>query len=85
MQDFIPPQPPHSFRVVIELNKAEKRLDNVLLQALRSQKENLNLFNISRMDFKDLFKNGRILIKGQRATPSSKVAKGKTYVDILLK
>lgn len=83
MNEFIPPQPPRSFRVVLDLAKAEKRLDVVLLAALRGQKENLNLHTISRVAFKKLFTEGRVLIKGQRATVSSGVAKGVTYVDIL--
>jgi hypothetical protein len=83
MQDHIPPQEPNSFRVVLELNSSQKRLDNVLLAALREQKENIDLKNISRTDFKDLFKNGQVLIKGQKARTSSSVAKGRTYVDIV--
>lgn len=83
MQDFIPPQPPKSFRIVLELNKSTKRLDAVLLAAIKAQNEDLNLREISRTKFKELFNDGKILIKGQRATPSSGVAKGITYVDIL--
>jgi len=83
IQDFIPPQPPKSFRIVLELNKSEKRLDNVLLSAIKQQNGNLNLREITRTTFKELFKSGKILIKGQKANPSSSVAKGTTYVDIL--
>ena len=83
MNDNIPPQPKNSFRIAIELNRAEKRLDNVLLQALKEQKENLNLKIITRSAFKELFNSGRVQIKGQNARPSSGVAKGITYVDIL--
>ncbi len=83
MQEFIPPQPPKSFRVTLELNRSQKRLDNVLLAALKAQNENLDLREITRTKFKELFTTGKILIKGQRATPSSAVAKGITYVDIL--
>ena len=83
MQDFIPPRPPKSFRVVLELNRAQKRLDAVLLAALKEQNENLNLREVTRTQFKELFKSGKILIKGQRATPTSGLAKGITYVDIL--
>jgi hypothetical protein len=83
MQDHIPPQAKNSFRIVLDLNRAEKRLDGVLLQALRDQDENINLKNISRVAFKDLFKNGKVLIKGQNAKTSSSLAKGITYVDIL--
>lgn len=83
MQDHIPPQAKNSFRIVLELNSAEKRLDGVLLQALRDQNDNINLKNISRVAFKDLFKNGKVLIKGQNAKTSSALAKGTTYIDIL--
>ncbi len=83
MQDFIPPQPPKSFRVVLQLSKSAKRLDNVLLLALKNQSENLDLKQISRTKFKELFMTNRIQIKGQRAGPSSAAAKGVTYVDIL--
>ncbi|WP_347357917.1 hypothetical protein [Bdellovibrio sp.] len=83
MQDFIPPQPPKSFRIVLELFKSAKRLDGVLLTAIKNQNEDLNLREISRTQYKELFKSGKILIKGQRATPSSSVSKGITYVDIL--
>ena len=81
--NYIPPKPPKSFRVTLELNRSESRLDNVLLNALRSQKENLNLFNISRNQLKELFNDGKIQIKGQSARPSSSLAKGTTYIDIL--
>lgn len=83
MTEHIPPQPKNSIRVVLELFKPEKRLDNVLLTALRAQKEDINLKNITRMAYKELFASGKILIKGQRAKPSSGVAKGTTYVDVL--
>ena len=83
MQDNIPPKPKNSFRVTLELFRPEKRLDAVLLAALKSQNENLNLREISRTEFKALFNNGRIQIKGQNARPSSALAKGITYVDIL--
>lgn len=83
MQDFIPPQPPKSFRIVLDLHRSEKRLDSVLLAALHDQDENAKLKVISRSKFKELFSTGKIMIKGQRATPSSALAKGITYVDIL--
>ncbi len=83
MQDNIPPQAPNSFRIILELNRAEKRLDSILLQALRDQNDNINLKNISRVAFKELFKNSKVLIKGQNARTSSALAKGTTYVDIL--
>ena len=75
MQDFIPPQPAKSFRIVLELNRSEKRLDTVLLAAIKAQNEDLNLREITRTKYKELFNSGKILIKGQKATPSSSVAK----------
>lgn len=84
MQDHVPVQPPKSFRVIITQNRSGARLDAVLLKALREQKENLNLQNISRVPFKELFTSGKVLIKGQRAKTSSTLAHGVTYVDILL-
>ena len=83
MQDHVPAKPPNSFRVTLELNSAGTRLDSELLKTLRAQKENLDLQNISRTTYKDLFQSGKILIKGQRAKPSSTLARGTTYIDIL--
>lgn len=83
MTENIPPQPPNSFRITLELFRAEKRLDAILLQAIKGQNENLTLREISRTAFKELFNTGRIQIKGQNARPSSAIAKGITYVDIL--
>jgi ribosomal 50S subunit-recycling heat shock protein len=83
MEDHVPPKPANSIRIVLELNKAEKRLDNVLLRAIKAQKENLSLREITRTAFKELFNEGKIRIKGQNARPSSAVAKGITYVDII--
>ncbi len=83
MEQHIPPQPPKSYRVVLDLVKPESRLDNVLLNALRTQKDNLNLKILTRGAFKKLFQDDKILIKGQRARPSSAINKGITYVDIL--
>ncbi len=83
MQDNIPTKPANSFRVILELNSSGSRLDAILLKFLRDQKGNLDLQNISRTTFKELFQTGKILIKGQRAKPSSTLAKGTTYVDIL--
>jgi len=83
MQEHIPPPPPNSIRIVLELVRAEKRIDTVLLRALKEQNSNLNLREITRTTFKALFTNGQILIKGQRARPSSGLAKGTTYVDII--
>ncbi len=83
MQDFIPPRVPKAFRIVLDLNRSEKRLDVVLLAAIKAQNEDLNLREISRTKYKELFTSGKIQIKGQRATPSSAIAKGITYVDII--
>jgi hypothetical protein len=82
-ENLIPPRPPKSHRVVLNLNFRESRMDNVLLQALRDQSDNMSLKNISRSGLKDLFSNSKVLIKGQRARSSSAIAKGVTYVDIL--
>ncbi len=84
MTEHIPPKPPKSFRVTLELNYAEPRLDNVLLHALRNQDENPTLKIISRAALKTLFNKKKILIKGQMAKSSSALSKGITYVDILL-
>ena len=81
--DHVPPQPAKSYRVVLELYKAEKRLDAVLLPYLKAQKDNINLAILTRGSFKKLFMDRRILIKGQPARPSSAIAKGVTYIDIL--
>lgn len=83
MIDNIPPQPPNSFRITLELYRSAKRLDTVLLEAIKQQSDNLNLREISRSAYKELFNQGKIQIKGQNARPSSSVAKGITYVDII--
>lgn len=82
-QNFVPPKPPKSFRIVLDLKRSEKRIDAVLLAALKAQKENINLAILTRGSFKQLFLDGRIQIKGQRARANSAVNKGLTYVDIL--
>jgi hypothetical protein len=83
MSDNIPPQPPKSARIILVLERSEKRLDNVLLKAFREQNDYKKLKEISRADFKELFNTGKVLIKGQKAKPSSALATGTTYVDIL--
>ncbi len=83
MENNIPELRENAVRVTIELNWPEKRLDNVLLDKIRTQGENLSLKTISRSTLKQLFANGKIQIKGQNARPSSSLAKGITYVDIL--
>ena len=79
----VPTQPENSFRIALNLEHPESRMDNVLLAALREQNENEALKNISRGALKELFNEKKILIKGQRAKSSSALAKGTTYVDIL--
>lgn len=79
----IPEKPANSFRITLNLDQPEERMDNVLLNALREQNENEKLKAISRTALKDLFAEKRIMIKGQRAKSNSSLAKGITYVDIL--
>jgi hypothetical protein len=76
-------KPKGAFRLVLNLAASKPRLDQVLMEELRKQGESLELKNISRSTFKELFKKRRIRIKGQPALPSSSLAKGTTYVDIL--
>ena len=78
-----PPQPPHSYRITLTLNAPVKRLDTILLNALRDQNDNASLKSLTRKQFKDLFASKRVLIKGQPAKPSSSLAKGETCIDIL--
>ncbi len=78
-----PAKPAQSFRVTLNLDYPESRIDNVLLVSLREQTENITLRNISRGALKELFNAKRIEIKGQRAKSNSSLAKGITYVDIL--
>ena len=80
---MIPQQPANSFRVTLTVNTGQSRMDSTLMAALREQSQNLDLKNISRTAFKKLFDEKRILIKGQPARPSSGLAAGTTYVDIL--
>jgi hypothetical protein len=83
MQDFIPPQPEKSFRITLDLDRAQDRLDSCLLAAMKAQTQQPSLSQMSRSKFKHLFNSGHVLIKGQRAKPTSSLAKGITYVDIL--
>jgi hypothetical protein len=83
MTDIIPERPANSFRIALNLDFPESRMDNTLLQALRDQNENEELKKISRAALKNLFGASKIFIKGQRAKSSSALAKGTTYVDIL--
>ena len=78
-----PAKMPNAYRITLNLEFAESRMDNILLNALRAQEENPRLKAISRAALKDLFTNKKIMIKGQRAKSNSALAKGVTYVDIL--
>ena len=78
-----PPQPEGSFRIPLHLNSGGHRIDAVLLEELRKQDRNSSLKNLSRAGLKRLFKERRILIKGQSAVPSSALAAGVTFIDIL--
>jgi hypothetical protein len=83
MTTHIPEQPPESVRLTLVLNHRQPRLDTILLEAIRAQEKNLELKRISRTAYKTLFNEKKILIKGQAAKPSSSLAAGTTYVDIL--
>lgn len=83
MSDFSTEQPPNSFRMTVTLSEPRNRIDQVLIEELRKQTKNMDLKNISRTLFKELFKKRRILIKGQSAVPSSSLAQGTTHIDIL--
>ena len=80
----IPEQPENSFRVTIELETPEPRLDSVLMDALKKQTENEELSLISKTHLKRLFTDKRVLIKGQNAKAKSPLNCGVTFVDILL-
>jgi len=79
----VPEVPENSFRVTLELTRPQPRMDGLLLEALRAQNRNPLLKNISRTEFKALFKKKRVLIKGQPATPASSLTTGTTHIDIL--
>jgi hypothetical protein len=79
----IPDKPKNSFRVTLVLSSPRRRIDQVLIEELRKQNRNLLLKNISRTEFKEIFKKKRVRIKGQAAQPSSALAQGTTFVDIL--
>lgn len=83
MSQHAPEQPAGSFRVELSLNRKQPRLDTHLLEAIRAQEQNQKLKRLSRTAFKALFNDKKILIKGQAAKPSSGLAAGITYVDIL--
>lgn len=79
-----PPQPQNSFRVTLELKSSGQTLDSVLFDALKQQTENQALNEISKAQYKKLFTNKKVLIKGQNARAKSLINSGTTYVDILL-
>lgn len=81
---IVPAQPANSFRIAIDTDFTHPRMDNVLLDALRNQDESMTMKNISRGALKNLFNESKIFIKGQRAKSNSSIAKGITYVDIML-
>ena len=84
MAEFMSHAPTNAkFTLVLTLSSAKRRLDQVLLEELRKQNRNLQLRNITRTEFKDLFKRKKVQIKGQNATPSSSLAHGVTNIDIL--
>lgn len=83
MTSTMPSQPANSYRITLNLEAPESRMDNVLLNALREQEENAQLRLVSRTQLKEMFNQKKIMIKGQRAKSSSSLAKGITYVDIL--
>lgn len=79
-----PEQPENSFRVTLELEAPEPRLDKILLDALKAQNENEELKLISKAHLKRLFTEKKVLIKGQNAKAKSPIHTGITYIDILL-
>lgn len=81
-KEFEHERPKNSFRITLVLTSRKPRIDQVLLEELRKQNRNLELRNISRTEFKELFRKKKIRIKGQAATPSSSLAQGTTFVDI---
>lgn len=83
-KDNVPPQPPGSTRITLVLERRSDRLDGILLETMRQQTDNKKLRDISRSALKALFSAHKILIKGQPARPSSSIATGTTYVDVLI-
>jgi len=80
----VPPLVKGAFRVKLSMNSRQKRLDVHLLEALRAQEEFEALKRISRTQFKKLFDEKKILIKGQPAKPNSALNAGATWVDLLV-
>jgi hypothetical protein len=80
---FAPPQPRNSCRVILELT-AKSRIDAALLAAFRGQADvPAVLKTLSRSNFKKLFKDKRVHLKGYSVQPSTMIAAGTTYIDIL--
>lgn len=75
----------NALRIKLELENKAPRLDDVLLLALREQDENESLKEISKAQFKKLFTDKKVLIKGQNAKAKSPVNDGITFVDIITK
>ncbi len=82
-EENIPPALPGAFRVKLVMNARQPRLDVHLLEALRAQEENPELKRISRTQFKRLFDEKKVVIKGQPAKPSSSLNAGTTWVDVI--
>ncbi len=72
-----------NFTITLTLSTPKPRIDTVLLEALRQQNDNHFLKNISRTEYKELFKKKRVRIKGQSAIPSSSLAAGSTTVELV--
>jgi hypothetical protein len=79
-----PEIPENSFRITLELENNEVRLDTILLDSLRKQDENDELKAMSKTLLKKLVTQKKVLIKGQSAKAKSPIQAGTTYVDILL-
>ncbi|MGZ3653048.1 MAG: hypothetical protein ACXVB9_21355 [Bdellovibrionota bacterium] len=79
----LPAPVPGAVRIKLVMNSRQPRLDVHLLEALRAQEENAELKRISRTQFKKLFDEKKILIKGQPAKPSSSLNAGTTWVDVM--
>ncbi len=78
-----PPAVKGAVRLKLVMNSRQPRLDVHLLEALRALEDNDSLKRISRTQFKKLFDEKKILIKGQPAKPSSSLNTGATFVDVI--
>lgn len=78
-----PPLMKGAVRLKLVMNSRQPRLDVHLLEALRALEDNDSLKRISRTQFKKLFDEKKILIKGQPAKPSSSLNTGATFVDVI--